>query len=68
MSALWVLLELVALAALLVLVCVAVIAREKSRPSFGGDADEPEWWADFEREFARYAASQEAARPPRRSG
>jgi hypothetical protein len=63
MNALWVLLELVSLAALLVLVCVAVIARERSRPSIGrDDSDEPDWWPDFEREFALYAASQEAER------
>jgi hypothetical protein len=62
MSALWVLLEVVSLAALLVLACVAVLARRKSRANFGGDADEPDWWSDFEREFALYAASQEAAR------
>jgi hypothetical protein len=80
MNALWVLLELVSLAALLVLVGVAVLARERSRPSFGGDdSDEPDWWPDFEREFALYAASQEAQRSaesppqphlrrPRRSG
>ena len=58
MSALWVLLELVSLGVILVLVSVAVIAGEKSRPRYGRDTDEPEWWPQFERDFALYAASQ----------
>lgn len=53
---------MVSLAALLALACVAVLVRKKSRANFGGEADEPDWWSDFEREFALYAASQEAAR------
>jgi hypothetical protein len=60
MSSIWVLLEVGALGALLILVCVAAFARQKEVPAGDEgrrDVDaEPEWWPDFEREFARYVA------------
>jgi hypothetical protein len=62
-NALWVLLELVSLAGLVVLVCVAVFLRSKSGlDELDGENDDPAWWPEFEREFAQYVATQEAAR------
>src|SRR5215472_10840620 len=58
MSAIWVLLELVPLAALAFFVCVAAFARrnESGRRRLRDEHGEPEWWSDFEREFALYIA------------
>jgi hypothetical protein len=62
-DALWVLLELVSLAGLVVLVCVAVFLRSKSGLSESvGENDDFDWWPEFEREFAQYVARREAAR------
>ena len=59
----WVLLELVSLAGLVVLVCVAVFLRLKSGLSdLDGENDDPDWWPEFEREFAQYVGRHEAAR------
>ncbi|MGN6167360.1 MAG: hypothetical protein ACTHQQ_04200 [Solirubrobacteraceae bacterium] len=49
MSAIWVLLELVPLAVLALLACAAGFADQREEV-------EPEWWADFEREFGLYVA------------
>jgi hypothetical protein len=70
-----VLLELVSLAALLVLVCIGVFAGERrgrtqESPGSRGEGprgvldgyDKPDWWPEFEREFALYVAQREAAR------
>lgn len=58
MSALWVLLELVPLGALACLVCAVAFTRLNApvRAPDGTEASEaePEWWPEFEREFALY--------------
>jgi hypothetical protein len=67
MSALSVLLELVPLGALAFLVCAVTVARLKPvRASDWNQAsdDEPEWWPEFERDFALYVATI----PPGRDG
>jgi hypothetical protein len=70
MRGIWVLFELIPLAALMLLVCFAVCARAKepagleegAHPAADSPFDarddyvEPEWWPEFEREFARYVA------------
>lgn len=37
-----------------------ILIRERPRPY--GDADDPAWWPDFEREFARYVSVRDAGR------
>lgn len=62
MSAVWVLLELVSLALIVVLVCVAVFVRQRdaSPQDLCGEYEEPEWWPEFERDFSLYVAKREA--------
>lgn len=71
MHGIWVLFELVPLAVLMALVCAAVVSHAKESGGAGDwerpgvdaplngqdDYGEPEWWPDFEREFALYVAS-----------
>lgn len=58
MSALWVLVELVPLGVLACLVCAVTFAHlnapGRAPDDMQASDDEPEWWPEFEREFAMY--------------
>jgi hypothetical protein len=76
MHGIWVLFELVPLAVLTALVCGAVVSHAKDSGGAGDwegpavdasrnghdDYGEPEWWPDFERDFALYVARIEPGR------